>query len=63
MLKRLIKAWKLSGKDLTDKEIEALPNIGDGKAAFFGAGTAQDFEDMKNEESGMKAWIDRLKQL
>lgn len=69
MLQRVRRAWKLSGKvpealeKLTDADIGSIPNAGDGKAEFFGSGTEEEFKQMEAEDSGMKAWFDRLKNL
>lgn len=69
VLKRIKRAWQLSQKrpelleSITDEEIKALPNEGDGKAEFLGSGTIEEWEELKREDAGMKAWYERLKNL
>lgn len=41
----------------------AITEKGDGKAVFFGSGTEQELKEQELEDSGMKGWIDRLKNL
>lgn len=64
--------WKLANKDekalsdfmaLSDKEIMAIPEEGDGKAVFFSEGTHEDYLEFQKEEEGMKPWYDRIKNL
>lgn len=60
MLNRIKRIIKLSKKDpialakLTDAEIDKLPDIGDGKAVFFGEGTEQEFKQQQEEDKGFK---------
>ncbi len=60
MFKRIKRLYELSKKDpialeaLTDKEIEAIPEEGDGNAEFLGEGTHQEFEDQKKADKGLK---------
>jgi len=60
MLKRIKRLWKLSKKDpkaldaLTGKDIEKLPNVGNGKGVFISEGTEKDYDDMIKEEKGFK---------
>lgn len=72
MFKRLQRLWKLTQKDpkalekletLTEEEMAYIPEIGDGKAVFFGSGTEEEFEELQKEDSGMKPWYDRLRNL
>lgn len=69
MLNRIKRLYKLSKKDpealeqLTDAQINAIPNAGDGKAIFFSQGSEQEYQDLQDEESGMKKWYERLKNL
>lgn len=68
MLNRLKRLWKLSKKDtklidsIPENVIDYLPDE-ESKAVFIGQGTNEEFEDLKREESGLKAWYDRLKKL
>lgn len=69
MLKRIKKLWDISNapKERIDslyediKENERL--MGDGKAVFLGDATEKELEEFEKEESGMKGWYDRLKNL
>lgn len=68
MLNRLKRLWKLSKKDtklidsIPENVIDYLPDE-ESKAVFIGQGTYEEFEDLKREELGLKAWYDRLKKL
>lgn len=59
-IKRLRKAWNLAAKDvtrldsLTDKQIDALPNTGDGNAVFISSGSEQEYKEFEKEEKGFK---------
>lgn len=64
--------WQLSNKDpkaieiletLTPEQLEVIPEEGNGEAIFFGPGSEQEFKELQLEDSGMKGWIDRLKNL
>ena len=64
--------WELSNKDpkaiekletLTKEDLAYIPEIGDGKAVFFSQGSEQEFEELQKEDSGLKAWYERLKNL
>lgn len=68
--------WRLSRKDpekldllLTAPEqvMAAVPEAEDMKGepdgAYFPEATREDFERQEAEDSGMSAWLDRLKQL
>jgi len=46
---------RLSKKD--EKTVES------GEVAFFGEGTHEEFVNQEREESGMKGWYDRIKNL
>jgi hypothetical protein len=59
MFKRIRKLWKLTKKDdkaldefmkLSDKEIMALPDEGDGKAVFFDAGYEEEFNELEHKK-------------
>lgn len=72
MLKRIKRFWQLAKKDpkalekleqLTEEEMAYIPEIGDGKAVFFGQGTEEEFKEMQKEDSGMKAWYDLIRNL
>lgn len=72
MLKRIRRLWKLTQKEpteidkfmkLSDKEIMAMPDEGDGNAVFISQGTQKDYDDFLKEEDGTKPWYDRLKNL
>ncbi len=71
MFKRIKKLWALSKKDtkalegLTPEQIASIPdaNDGDGKAEFFTEGTQDDYDEFQKEETGTKAWYDRIKRL
>lgn len=60
MFKRIKRMYDLSKKDpkalsnLTDEQIENLPDIGDGKAVFFGEGTEEEFKDLQEADKGLK---------
>lgn len=45
--------------------VEIIPdeNDADVKGVFFPEATQKDFEDQQAEDSGMKAWLDRLRNL
>lgn len=59
-IKRLRKMWNMTSKEksaidsLTEKEIDALPNTGNGKAQFFTEGTQKDLEEFEREQTGFK---------
>ncbi len=74
MLKKIKRLWKLANKDpkalevlesLTEEQLKAVPDVSDtdGKAVFFGEGSHEEFIDLQNEDKGLKAWFDRLKNL
>jgi len=56
MLNRLKRIWQLSKKDpkklaeLTDEQIDKLPEAGNGKAEFLGVGTEEEFLEQENED-------------
>lgn len=60
MLKRLKRMWSLSQKDpeilnsLTEEQIKAIPNAGDGKAVFIPQGSEEEFKEFENEEKGIR---------
>ncbi len=60
MLKRLRRMWNLSQKDpeilnnLTEEQINQIPNVGDGKAEFIPQGSEEEFKQFENEEKGIK---------
>lgn len=43
--------------------VRSTEPLGDGKAEFLGQGSVEEWEDLQKEDSGMKPWYDRLKQL
>ena len=64
--------WRLSRKDeqalktlesLTPEQLAEVPDHSDEKVVFFGEGTHEEFEDQQREDSGMKGWYDRIKNL
>lgn len=68
-LKRLIalskkdpKALKLL-EELTEEELDSIPEEGDGKAVFFGEGSHDEFLEQEKEDKGIKPWYDRLRNL
>lgn len=72
MLKRIKRMIELSKKDpealkvlenLTEEQLDQIPEAGDGKAVFIGEGTHEEWEDQKKEDEGTKPWYERLKQL
>lgn len=74
MLKRLQRMWKLSRKDpdkldlllqAPDVVIDELRDADDAevKGEFFAEATSADYKDFQDEQSGMKAWFDRIKNL
>jgi len=58
MFQRIKKIYKLSQKDpkaiesLTDEQIDNLPDVGDGKAVFFGEGSEEEFKRQEEEDKG-----------
>jgi len=60
MFKRIQNILKLSGKDpkaieeLTQEQIDSIPEMGDGKAVFFGEGTEAEFKQQQNDDMGIK---------
>jgi hypothetical protein len=60
MLQRLKKIIKLSTKDLSkvdalsDEQIDAIPDEGDGKAVYFGEGTEEELLEQEREDKGLK---------
>ncbi len=72
IFKRLKRFWDLTKKEpealkkleqLTEEEMAYIPEIGDGRAVFFGSGSQEEFDDLQKEDAGMKPWYDRLKDL
>lgn len=72
MFQRLKRYWQLTKKDpkalerlekLTEEDMAYIPEIGDSKAVFFSEGSTEEFDDFQKEESGMKAWYERIKNL
>lgn len=72
MLKRIKRLVQLSKKDpkalsvlenLTPEQLSKVPDEGDGKAVFFGDGTEEEFVELQREDSGLKGWYERLKNL
>lgn len=69
MLNRLKRAWKLSGKQpdiieaLTMDQINALPELGDGKAEFLGDGSHEEFIEQERADAGTDAWYKRIDRL
>lgn len=63
MIQRLKRFWQLSKKDpkaleklekLSDEEMAYIPEIGDGKAVFFGEGTEEEYKALEKEDKGFK---------
>lgn len=74
MFKKIKRLIALANKDpkalevlesLSDEQLKAVPDVseGDGKAEFFGEGTAEEFEELKREDEGMKPWFKLLDKL
>jgi len=73
MIKRLIRMYQLSKKDpkalkvlenLTEEQLAIVPDEAPAeKAEFFGEGTDDEYKEQKDEDSGMKPWFDRIKNL
>ena len=72
MFKRVRRLWELTKKDpqalaklesLSVEQLNEVPEAGDGKAVFFSEGTEEDFIEFEREQSGMKGWYDRIKNL
>ena len=72
MFQRLKRMWRLSRKDeqalktlesLTPEQLAEVPDHSDEKTVFFGEGTHEEFKDQEREDSGMKGWYDRIKNL
>lgn len=64
--------WDLSRKDqrvlkelehLTEAEVEAIPEAGDGNAVFMGEGTHEEYEEMVKEDKGLSGWYKRIRNL
>ena len=71
MFKRIKRIIELSKKDkkaldmlenLTPEQLAEVPDEED-KAVFFSQGTEQDFIEFEREETGLKGWYERLKNL
>ncbi len=70
-LHRLRRLWRLAGKEprklelmleMPEVVVNAIPDDSeDEPGAFFPEATVQEHKDMEDEESGLKAWFDRLK--
>jgi len=66
MFNRLKNLYKLSKKDqkvlekLTYKQIDLIPDEGDGKAVFFGEGSEEEFKEQELEDKGLLAWYKRI---
>lgn len=58
MLNRIRNIIKLSGKDqqklaeLTDEQIDSLPDEGNGNAVFLGEGSHEEFEEQERADKG-----------
>ena len=77
MFQRLKTIWRLSKvKNIQDADYLYASNSEEGKriisvneipsddqTVFFGEGTHDEFEDQQREDSGMKGWYDRIKNL
>lgn len=72
IFKRIKRLWDLTKKDpkaieklekLTEEDMAYIPEIGDEKSVFFGPGTEEEFNEMKKEDEGMKAWYQRIRDL
>jgi len=77
MFQRLKTIWRLSKiKNIQDADYLYASNSEEGKriisvneipsednAVFFGEGTHDEFEDQQREDSGMKGWYDKIKNL
>ena len=72
ILKRIKRIVELSKKDqkalevlenLTPEQLEQIPDEGDGKAVFFAQATEKDFVEFEREQTGLKGWYERLKNL
>lgn len=53
-------------EELSDEQLKDIPNEkeeGDGSAVFMSQGTEADYRDFENEQTGMKKWLNRLKEL
>lgn len=63
MLDRVKRLIRLSRKDpkalerLMDKDLDALPDAGDGKAVFFGAGTEEEWKEEQKRRKGLPGRI------
>lgn len=66
MLKRIKRIIALSKKDpeildkLTDDILVNIPEDGNGKAEFFGPGTAEEFEEQERKDKGLDKWYKRI---
>ncbi len=63
MLKRIKRLWKLTRKDpealrklegLSDADLEYIPEVGDGKAVFFGQGSLEEQKEEEKAKKGLK---------
>ncbi len=63
MFNRIKKIIKLSKKDLktlenlTEEQIDKLPDDGDGGAVFFGEGTSEEYKEMQERDKGFMGKI------
>jgi len=70
-MKRLKRLWKLSKKDpvklqaLLDMpaSVEAALPDAEVRGEFFAEGSSADFKQQQNEDSGIAAWLDRIRKL
>lgn len=72
LIKRIKRILELSKKDpkalealenLTPEQLAQVPDEGDGKAVFFSEATEKDFVEFEREQTGLKGWYERLKNL
>lgn len=65
MFKRLKKMFGGDPQDVVNRSNLDVQRkeLGDGGAVFFGEGTEEEYSEFMKEETGMKPWYDRLKNL
>lgn len=71
MFKKIQRLWNLTRKD--PKQLDALLNAPESvvnsipdeevKGEYFPLATEKDYQEYQAEQSGMKAWLDRLKNM
>ncbi len=72
IFRRLKRLYELSKKDpaalstlenLSEAQLAAVPEEGDGNAVFFDQGTEEEYRKLKQEDDGTAPWYKRLRDL